>query len=162
MQAVHTPVGGGAVARRQTVGMQTFGDFRRQFELGIERFLNGDPTLWKDNVSREADGTIMGAWGDYERGWSELGPRYDWAAARFENSGARVHFEYLSMGVSGDLAYTISIERSTVRIVGQEQPAAMRLRVTHLFRKEQGEWKLLHRHADPLMSKTAPAEVLSA
>ena len=38
----------------------------------------------------------------------------------------------------------------------------MSLRVTHLFRKEQGEWKLLHRHADPLMSKTAPAAVLRA
>jgi ketosteroid isomerase-like protein len=36
----------------------------------------------------------------------------------------------------------------------------MSLGVTHLFRKEQGEWKLLHRHADPLMSKTAPAAVL--
>jgi ketosteroid isomerase-like protein len=141
--------------------MQTFADFRRQFELGLERFLNGDAALWKSNASREADGTIMGAWGDYERGWSKVAPRYDWAAARFENSGARVHFEYLSMGVSGDLAYTIAIERSRVRIIDQKEPAAMSLRVTHLFRKEQGEWKLLHRHADPLMSKTAPAQVLS-
>jgi ketosteroid isomerase-like protein len=73
----------------------------------------------------------MGAWGDYEKGWGEVALRYDWAASRFEESGAT-------------------------------EPAAMSLRVTHLFRKEQGEWKLLHRHADPLMSKTAAAAVLGA
>ena len=137
--------------------MKTFAEFLPRFELGIERFLNGDATLWKSNVSQESDGTIMGAWGDYEKSWSELEPRYDWAAARFEESGASVQFQYLSSGVSGDLAYTVAIERSTVRLVGQKEPAAMSLRVTHLFRKEQGEWKLLHRHADPLMSKTRAA-----
>ncbi len=142
--------------------MKTFAEFLPRFELGIERFLNGDATLWKSNVSQEADGTIMGAWGDFEKGWSELGPRYDWAAARFEESGARVQFQYLTSGVSGDFAYSVAIERGTVRIVGQKNPAAMSLRVTHLFRNERGEWKLLHRHADPLMSKSAPAAVLSA
>ena len=66
----------------------------------------------------------------------------------------------MSSGQSGDLAYTISIERSEVRIIGQDKPAAMPLRVTHLFRKEDGEWKMIHRHADPLIDKTAPAAVI--
>ena len=153
--------GGRAASRRHTGGMKTFAEFLPRFERGIDEFLNGDATLWKSNVSQQADGTIMGAWGDYEKGWSELEPRYDWAAARFEPSDAHVQFQYLATGVSGELAYTIAIERSTVRIVGQEEPAAMSLRVTHLFRKEEGAWKLLHRHADPLMSKTAPHAVLS-
>jgi ketosteroid isomerase-like protein len=69
-------------------------------------------------------------------------------------------FEYLSSGVSGELAFTVAIERSAVRFAGKKESASMSLRVTHLFRKEQGEWKLLHRHADPLMTKTAPAAVL--
>ena len=146
---------------RHTGAMKTFAEFLPHFERGIERFLNGDATLWKSNASHDADGTIMGAWGDYEKGWTELEPRYDWAAARFEESGATVQFQYLSSDVSGDLAYTVAIERSTVRLVGQKEPAAMSLRVTHLFRREQGEWKLVHRHADPLMSKTSPDTVLS-
>jgi ketosteroid isomerase-like protein len=29
--------------------------------------------------------------------------------------------------------------------------------VTHVFRKKGGTWKLMHRHADPLIAKTAPA-----
>lgn len=160
VRALPTLAGGGAATRGHTVAMKTFTEFLPRFELGVERFLNGDATLWKSNVSQESDGTIMGAWGDYEKSWAELEPRYDWAAARFEESGAQVQFQYLSSGVSGELAFTVAIERSTVRLVGQKEPAAMSLRVTHLFRKEQGEWKLLHRHADPLMSKTAPAAVL--
>jgi ketosteroid isomerase-like protein len=83
-------------------------------------------------------------------------------AARFEDSGATGAISLSIERRERRLAYTVAIERSTVRIVGQREPAAMSLRVTHLFRKEQGGWKLLHRHADPLMSKTAAAAVLSA
>jgi ketosteroid isomerase-like protein len=134
--------------------------FLPKFEEGISRFINGDPGLWKEQASRRPDATIMGAWGAYEKGWDEVGPRYDWAAARFTNNGAKVKIEYLSSGVSGDLAYTVAIESSEVRLAGQDKPSAMPLRVTHIFRKENGGWKLLHRHADPLMGKTAPNAVL--
>jgi ketosteroid isomerase-like protein len=134
--------------------------FLRAFEEGINRFINGDPAAWKANASHCDDCTIMGAWGAYEKGWSEASPRYDWAAMRFEGSGAKARIEYLASGVSGDLAYTVAIERSEARLVGQEKSAPMPLRVTHLFRKEDGVWKLLHRHADPIIAKTAPATVL--
>jgi ketosteroid isomerase-like protein len=102
----------------------------------------------------------MGAWGGYEQGWTAVGPRYDWAAARFRDSGAQVQVDYLASGVNGELAYTVAIERSEVRLVDQDHPAPMALRVTHIFRKEDGVWKLVHRHADPLMGKTSPATVL--
>ena len=102
----------------------------------------------------------MGAWGGFEKGWTEADQRYDWAAARFEKSGAVPRIEYSASGVSGDLGYTVAIERSAVEVVGQSGTAAMPLRVTHIFRKQDGAWKLIHRHADPLMDKTAPAAVL--
>jgi len=43
-----------------------------------------------------------------------------------------------------------------VRLGGQQKPAPRALRVTQVFRKEGSSWKLLHRHADPLMEKKAP------
>jgi ketosteroid isomerase-like protein len=138
-------------------GLKTF---LRRFEAGLNDFINGDATLWKENASKLEDAAIMGAWGAYEKGWGEAGPRYDWAAARFISSGAQVQIEYLAAGASGDLAYTIAIERSNALIVDQRERAPMALRVTHLFRKENGEWKLLHRHADPLIHKTASGTVL--
>lgn len=143
-----------------SVGDPGFRTFLGQFEEGIRRFVNGDARAWKQHASQREDVTIMGAWGAYEKGWNEVAPRYDWAAARFRNSGAVPTFDYLASGASGDLAYTVTIERSEVRVVGQDTPASMPLRVTHIFRKEDGQWKLIHRHADPLMDKTPPASVL--
>jgi ketosteroid isomerase-like protein len=138
----------------------TFRAFLPAFEAGITAFINGDPTRWKQNASRRDDVTIMGAWGAYEKGWSEASPRYDWAAARFRESGATVDIEYITSGLSGDLAYTVAIERSLVHLADSEKSAQMALRVTHLFRKEDGAWRLVHRHADPLIGKTAPNTVL--
>jgi len=134
--------------------------FLRRFEEGVRQFINGDAAAWKANASHREDVTIMGAWGAHETGWRLAGPRYDWAAARFRKSGAVPAFEYLASGVSGDLAYTVAIERSRARVVDREEPASMCLRVTHIFRKEDGAWTLIHRHADPLIDKTAPAAVL--
>jgi ketosteroid isomerase-like protein len=131
--------------------------FMRRFEQATSRFINGDNAGWLAHASRRPDATIMGAWGAYEAGWAEVGPRYDWAAARFKPSGATLQVEYLAHCHSGELAYTVAIERSTALVVGQDRPRALELRVTHVFRKEDGAWKLMHRHADPLITKTAPA-----
>ena len=131
-----------------------------KFEEGTSRFINGDPKLWKENASHRDDVTIMGGWGAYAKGWKAVDPWYDWAAARFADSGAKVKVEYISSGISGDLAYTVAIERSNVRLADKQEPAGMVLRVTHLFRKENGSWKLVHRHADPVMEKAAPDTVL--
>ena len=138
----------------------SFANFLRQFEEGIRGFINGDSSVWKQNLSRGEGATIMGAWGAYEKGWSEVEPRYDWAAACFTASGAQPKIEYLAAGVSGDLAYTVSIERSEVRLTDQGNPTPMQLRATHVFQRENGIWKLLHRHADPIVGKTAPSAVL--
>jgi len=40
--------------------------------------------LW----SHAADVTIFGGWGAYEQGWEQVGPRLDWAAARFRGGTA--------------------------------------------------------------------------
>jgi ketosteroid isomerase-like protein len=134
--------------------------FLPRFEEALNRFVNGDATLWKELASRSPNASIMGAWGAYEKGWKDVSARYDWASARLAKSGARLKVEYLTTLVSADLAYTVTIERSEVRLVDQDKPSPMALRVTQVFRKENGSWKLLHRHADPLIAKTAPAAVL--
>ena len=133
--------------------------FLSKFEEALNRFVNGDATLWKELASHSSDATIMGAWGAYEKSWKDVGERYDWASARLANSGATLKVDSTST-VSTDLAYTVTIERSEVRLVDQAKPSPMALRVTQIFRKENGSWKLVHRHADPLIGKTAPATVL--
>jgi ketosteroid isomerase-like protein len=60
-------------------------------------------------------------------------------------------FEVVAAGVSGDLAYTVAYEHITASIYGA--PAEpYTLRVTHVYRREDGEWKVVHRHGDPIPS----------
>jgi ketosteroid isomerase-like protein len=128
--------------------------FLPQWEAAQIRFINGDPTLWKQNAAHSDDATMLGAFGGHEKGWNEVGERCDWASSFFKETGATERFEYLNIGVSGDLAFTVAIEhQEEVRMVDQEAPAPRALRVTQIFRKEDGVWKLLHRHADPLVEK---------
>lgn len=136
-----------------------FSEFLVRFDQATERFMSGEAAPWKELVSRREDTTIMGAWGAWERGWPAVSRRYDWAARRFRD-GARLRIERLSVGVGGDLACSVEIEHATVRLAGQEEPSPMTLRVTHIFRREDGAWRLDARHADPILEKTAPEDVL--
>ena len=135
--------------------------FLPEFERGTERFMNGDPAPWKANASQRDDVMILGAWGAHEKGWPEVSSRYDWAAARFRDADAELEVEYLGAFASGDLAVVTAIERASVKLAGQAEAAPMALRVTHVFRREDGAWKLVLRHADPLVEKTAPEAVLA-
>jgi len=135
----------------------TLRPFLLQWEKAQSRFINGDPTLWKQNASHGDDATIFGAFGGHEKGWKQVGPRNDWASSQFKESGAKQRIEYLNSGASGDLAFTVAIERQEqVRMGNQEKPAPRTLRVTQIFRREDGVWKLLHRHADPLIERKPP------
>jgi ketosteroid isomerase-like protein len=136
-----------------------FHAFLREFEEGTTRFINGDASLWNRHASQRDDATIMGGFGGYEQG-KDVGPRYTWAAAQFRPSGAVLKVEHLASAISGDLAYTVTIERSQALVAGQSAPMPMALRVSHVFRKEDGRWRLLHRHADHLVEKTMPDAVL--
>jgi len=149
-----------AASDRSIVQDPTLRSFLASFEEGTQRFMNGDTALWIDNLSRRDDVAIMGAWGAQEKGWAEVRARYDWAGARFRDGQAKLTVEYLTSYQSGDLAFTTSIERAEVKVAGQEKAAPMALRVTHIFRREEGAWKLMLRHADPLVAKTSADSVL--
>ena len=134
-----------------------FKTFLAEWEAAQARLLEGDPAPWKRMSSQGSDATIMGAFGGYEKGWKDVGPRYDWAAAQYEDRKAKVKTEYLSVVVSGDIAFTAAVERQEEARPGGLAPLRRELRATQVFRREGGSWKLLHRHADPLMEKRAPS-----
>ena len=140
------------------------GDFQRAVEAvyaTFEAFGAGDAAPFAALWSRRDDVTIFGAFGAYERGWAEVGPRLDWAASRFAADNPTTRFEPLAAGSSGDLGYAVGLERSEgSRLAGRDATHAGVLRVTHLFRREGGAWRIIHRHADPIAAKTAPEAIL--
>jgi ketosteroid isomerase-like protein len=101
--------------------------------------------------------TLMGALGMVNSGWDEVSRTFRWVASRFSNCTS-YRFDLIAAGVSGDLAYTVGYERSTRSFDGGPiQPST--LRVTHVYRREDGEWKIVHRHGDTVVvDQSTPAE----
>jgi ketosteroid isomerase-like protein len=100
--------------------------------------------LW----SRRAPVTLFGALGPNRSGWEELSRTFHWVADRF--SGQRVtnfRWEVEVADVSGDLGYTVGYERFDVSRDGGPVESVT-LRVTHVYRREEGEWRIVHRHGD--------------
>ena len=145
--------------RRGTPADSSFKTFLPEWEKAQSRFINGDPTLWKQHASHREDVTILGGFGGYgEKGWDVVGARYDWASSQYKGGGATLKVEYVSVVVSGDLAYTVGVERQEgARVGDQQSPGRRALRATQIFRREDGAWKLLHRHGDPLVEKQVPS-----
>ncbi len=54
--------------------------------------------------------------------------------------------DLIAYGVSGDLAYTVGLERAAMRVDGE--PRVHHLRVTQVYRREDDVWRVVHRHAD--------------
>ena len=107
---------------------------------------NGDASLrnaiWSHNEPLTLLGAKMSA-----SGWADIGPVFEQLAARFSNCQA-ADWDVLAAGASGDLAYVVCIERTTTSVGGGD-PVPYSLRATTILRREDGEWKVVHRHADP-------------
>jgi ketosteroid isomerase-like protein len=111
---------------------------------------NGDASPRAAMWSHEDPVTLFGAV-TTKAGWEDVGPTFDWLASTFSNC-ASAEYEVLAAGASGDLAYVAGIEHTTASINGE--PKTYALRVTTIFRREEGEWKVVHRHGDPYDTST--------
>lgn len=134
-----------------------FEQFLRQYEAANTAFVNGDPALWLRITAQKDPASIFGGFGGLgEAGTAAVHQRYLLAATAFRPSGAKVSFQYLVKDVQGRLAYTVAIERSNVLYAGQTQTRPQILRVTMLFRRDRGDWKIIHRHADTMIELQLP------
>ena len=98
--------------------------------------------LW----SRQDPVTLFGAAGMFKSGWEELSRTFPKVASNFSNV-SDYSFEVLVADVRGDMAYAVGYERFTGSIAGR--PAEeVTVRSTHVYRREDGEWKIVHRHGD--------------
>ena len=86
-------------------------------------------------------------------GWADVRGTFDWLGSSFSDCTAYQN-EVLAAGASGDLAYTVAFEHTTASVNGAP-PEPYRLRVTTVFRREDGDWRIVHRHGDSLASPAA-------
>lgn len=124
----------------------------------LNRLLAGDSEPFKALFSHGEDVAIMSAFGSYGRGWEAVADTLDTVASHFRG-GEPLRVEPLAAGISGSVGYLVWIERALVRVEGRDDAVSMELRTTHIMHREDGGWKLLHRHADPLVESTEVAAV---
>ena len=121
---------------------------------------NGDISAIRALYAHTDDATSFYGWGGYEKGWAAVSKRWDWAGQQFK--GGSVTYENVTTVVSSELAYTTDIETFDARMEGMDEAARWSNRVTHVFRLQDGEWRLLHRHANRLEERYAPSTRLKA
>jgi ketosteroid isomerase-like protein len=105
---------------------------------------NGDPGPRLAVWSMREPVSVLGAWHSAV-GQEELRDLFHNLGGTFANCTSHV-YEIVAADVVGDMAFTAGYERTEVSINGE--PRRYTLRVTQVYRREDGEWKVVHRHAD--------------
>ncbi|MFC3495663.1 nuclear transport factor 2 family protein [Glycomyces rhizosphaerae] len=113
----------------------------REAEMALHQ---GDASGRRAIWSRNEPVTVFGAWRN-ALGRAEVDALFAYLEQTF--SGCRSHeYEILAADVMGDMAYTVGIEHTQATAEGEDR--AYSLRVTQIYRREAGEWKVVHRHGD--------------
>jgi ketosteroid isomerase-like protein len=111
--------------------------------------------LW----SRRHDVSLANPYGGIARGWEQVAEASEHAAST-SRDGEPVSVEVVEKYESAELAYVVEIERAEAKIGAREEITPFALRVTMIFRPEEGEWKVVHRHADPITTPQSAESVI--
>jgi ketosteroid isomerase-like protein len=90
----------------------------------------------------------LGAWRN-AYGQREIDELFTALADSFSECASYV-FDLQSYDVVGDMAYTAGLEHTSASVHGQ--PRSYSLRATQVYRREEGEWRVAHRHGDTASS----------
>ena len=125
--------------------VEDFKSFMEARLTAAQAYVTGDAGPLLKLAADESPATFFGPNGKVEEGAQQVASVYERDAAMFGKDG-ETHFEILQINAGSDLAYWVGFQIATVSMNGKTVP--MKLRITEIFRRENGEWKLVHRHAD--------------
>ena len=109
--------------------------------------------------SHQEEVTNANPFGPPVRGWEQVAQTVERAASNYRD-GEIVGFENVAKHVTPELAYIVEVERFKAKVGGREDITPFALRVTSIFRPEEGTWKCVHRHADPITTPQAAESVI--
>jgi ketosteroid isomerase-like protein len=146
--------------------MATVDDFDEVLErlrLAMGEFQKGNPKPIQELFSHRDDVTLANPLGPASpeigpvaHGWEQVSKTQEHAAST-NRDGELVGVEVIEKHVTDELAYVVEIERARAKIGAREDITPLALRATMIFRPEDGEWKVVHRQADPITT-SQPAE----
>jgi ketosteroid isomerase-like protein len=119
-----------------------------QFYAALNRMLSGDASSLADIWSHSASVTTMHPIGGREVGWDNVIGAFQKVAQLAGGGQAKLNNQAIQ--ASGDMAYEVGDESGQLKLAGQQM--TIDHRVTNIYRKEAGGWKIVHHHTD-----TSPA-----
>ncbi len=124
-------------------------------------WVNGDSApYWQDLYAHSEDLTIFGPFGGEPLpGWAKVQPLAPGVAALFK--GGTTDLELVHAMVGENLICLVMIERGELKFAGHEGVQRWVLWVTQMYQKDGEQWRVIHRHADPLIQSRPLDEVLA-
>ncbi len=118
-----------------------------KFYTSLNALFTGDAEPMQDVWSHAADVTYLGPAGGIQIGWDAV--RASWETQAALKLGGKIESADLHVVVGNDLAFAQCYERGE-NLDAQGQPIQVSIRATNVFRKENGQWKLISHHTDLL------------
>jgi ketosteroid isomerase-like protein len=128
----------------------------KQYQLALDEFMKGNPSPVQELFSHRDDASLANPYGPPVRGWEGIAKTTEHAAS-LRRDGRAAGFEIVAKNVTPELAYVVQIEHMESKVGEREDVTPYALRATMIFRPEDGTWKVVHRHADPITTPQ-PAE----
>ena len=139
-----------------------FSEFLEQHHSALSEIINGRAGLYQSLYSQRDDVTLanpFAPFGPVSRGYEQVCETIERAASDYV-AGHVVGFENIATFLTPELAYIVEVERFEVLVRGREEMSSVALRVTTVVRREDTDWKVVHRHADPITSPRPVTSVL--
>ena len=118
-------------------------EFIEHYHLALNEFFSGNPEPAKTLYSHREDASLANPFGPVASGWKQIAETMGGAASNYRE-GEATGFETAAKCVTSVLAYLVEVERFKAKVGGNEEIASGALRVTTIFRREDGAWKIVH------------------
>ncbi len=136
-----------------------FDEVVEQYQRALGDFAKGNPEPNKMVFSHREDVTLANPLGPPARGWEQVAATLERAASVIRE-GEVTGFDIVAKYVTPELAYIVWVERAKAKLGGRQDIVPFALRVTTIFRPEEGTWKVVHRHADPIITAQPVESIL--
>jgi ketosteroid isomerase-like protein len=116
----------------------------KKFYAGLNSMANGNSGPLADVWSHGTQVTAMHPIGGRETGWTAVRGSFE-GVARLASKG-NIELKDQFIRVVGGLAYEVGIEKGEFLLAGER--VIIEHRVTNIYEKEGGTWKMVHHHTD--------------